>query len=326
MSKVLAFISHKYRFNYGSRCRSVSWQHPLHILQAVALCMRGHGLHALCKLFISNFRHFQGGAPDLLLIRGFRYVSYADDDNCCTCKAVRGSAAKSCHEDYQFIDLNEWLGSGWETLRDDASSTRWRNDESFVNDLNSLSMPVFGDRGAGKSADIENPNNSVKRWFSKEGASFGPDKEDLYAPQGEDGDLSADNDVVATEEIPENQQPRMSIRESRFRYSGADLKNPCRHCFEAHDRNIVEGSVVDSSVIVEEITEGDFMWVDNWTFECMLVEVKGPTDRLADRQAVWLHALSVGGKVPAVVCQIREGRNGQESGHHESEFATEDIL
>ena len=54
--------------------------------------------------------------------------------------------------------------------------------------------------------------------------------------------------------------------------------------------------------------------------------MKGPTDRLADRQAVWLHALSVGGGVPSVVCQIREGRNGQETGHHESDLVADDIL
>ncbi|CAM9132352.1 unnamed protein product, partial [Ectocarpus fasciculatus] len=72
MSAVLEDLSRTYRKYYKCRCISVSWVHPLHIIQAIALGMKGNGLIALCKLMLSNFRHFQGGAPDLLLLRGYR--------------------------------------------------------------------------------------------------------------------------------------------------------------------------------------------------------------------------------------------------------------
>lgn len=98
MSDILGDIAKTYRNNYKRRCIGVSWVHPLHILQAIALCMHGCGLAAICKLLISNFRHFQGGAPDLLLIRAYRvkYANYGRNGEFYQCLLFIENEPKSC--------------------------------------------------------------------------------------------------------------------------------------------------------------------------------------------------------------------------------------
>lgn len=105
----------------------------------------------------------------------------------------------------------------------------------------------------------------------------------------------------------EGNESKISVKK-QFVYTGLDLANPG------------VGEAIDSDLNAQVEC---YEWVDDWVFECIFVEVKGPTDHLADRQAVWLHTLcqsgnSGGGGAKALVCQIREGRNGQDTGHHES--------
>lgn len=106
----------------------------------------------------------------------------------------------------------------------------------------------------------------------------------------------------------------------QFIYSGPDLCDPS----SIKQASSPVGANSDVSCI------SSYDWVDHWTFECMFIEVKGPTDHLADRQAVWIHALDraglgYAGGPRALVCQIREGRNGQESGHHQTVSLDEEI-
>lgn len=55
-----------------------------------------------------------------------------------------------------------------------------------------------------------------------------------------------------------------------------------------------------------------------WQFQCKLVEVKGPTDRLSDTQQRWLYALAMNG-VDSCVCRVREGGiDGIPKGFHRS--------
>jgi hypothetical protein len=54
---------------------------------------------------------------------------------------------------------------------------------------------------------------------------------------------------------------------------------------------------------------------DGWVFECMFVEVKGPSDALADKQRLWLQILSSCG-LTAYVCKVREGLENQPKGSH----------
>lgn len=55
-----------------------------------------------------------------------------------------------------------------------------------------------------------------------------------------------------------------------------------------------------SDIPIDAVLSGE------WRFECKLIEVKGPTDRLSDTQQRWLYALSMNG-VDNCVCRVREG-------------------
>lgn len=131
----------------------------------------------------------------------------------------------------------------------------------------------------------------------------------------------------------------------QYTYSGPNLRSP--DSFDSSSTIALQNGnefIFPTAKIQIEAGDETYCWVDDWIFECLFVEVKGPTDRLAERQSVWLHALdscrenfeasSVSGvslvaasstistrscyAPTAIVCQIREGRNGQDVGHHQS--------
>ncbi len=107
-----------------------------------------------------------------------------------------------------------------------------------------------------------------------------------------------ENEDPSDTDVEESNQPNYApvARKSQFDYEGLDLQAPA------------SGTDVDSD------------WTKAWVFESLFVEVKGPTDHLSDRQVVWLHGLGQACERESfsVVCQLREGRNGQEHGFHQS--------
>lgn len=58
-----------------------------------------------------------------------------------------------------------------------------------------------------------------------------------------------------------------------------------------------------------------------WTYECLLVEVKGPSDKLSARQTKWMRALASAG-IHAVVCRVKEGLTSQDKGLHHTASRT----
>lgn len=335
MEEVLEFVSNTYRANYKSRCRGVQWSHPLNLIQAVCLCLKGKGLVSLCKLLIANFRHFQGGAPDLLLIRGYRKpMSKRGDNLCAMCAGSAVDTQTGASNHLEFINMDMWLGSDWRRFGSDRMRPSVHNEEDFY----SLLHPRGG--GGGGSADDRLDRNSIAEFFrsggrgeemSGTGKSSGAssiaspetagsahaNKSAIDNNNGED-DGSAEfgageGDVAEPGDVPE---AALTPKYNKFAYYGPDLQTPCRQC---HDRcQLNDDDVMHAGIDDSALTR--YSWIHEWTFECMFVEVKGPTDRLADRQAVWLHALEAGGAAGALVCQIREGRSGQQSGHHETGF------
>ena len=69
-------------------------------------------------------------------------------------------------------------------------------------------------------------------------------------------------------------------------------------------------------IILPGHPRGEMGWM--WQYECMLVEVKGPTDRLSDMQQRWIHILN-SKNICTLVCRVMEGRvMGLQGGHHET--------
>ena len=66
-------------------------------------------------------------------------------------------------------------------------------------------------------------------------------------------------------------------------------------------------SCASNEVLQEQASAQEHEWT--LELECMVVEVKGPTDRLSDRQRVWCQALAAHG-VAVKVCRVHEGVGG----------------
>jgi hypothetical protein len=318
----------------------VQWSHPLHLIQAVCLCLKGRGLLSLCKLLTANFRHFQGGAPDLLLIRGYRAIPSSKftpkhGNLCSTCSDKINSSLSSSNKhaiDYEFINMDTWLGSDWQRFGSDRVRPFVHNEEDFYSLLHPREPRVSDDDKLDKNAivDFFRSNGRRDEVISSSATSVDLTEEPVTTPPqcalegsarsgdqsnyvgGEDSAIAVEaegNGQVDAEVTLEAVTPAAASKYNKFAYYGPDLQTPCMHCREKKDD---EPAHADALI--------RYSWINEWTFECMFVEVKGPTDRLADRQAVWLHALEAGGS-GAAVCQIREGRAGQQSGHHETGFA-----
>ena len=271
--------------------------------------MHGKGLSSVCKIFITNFRHFQGGAPDLLLIRGYRKMKREGSNDACGCFQRNNNSY------FEFIDFDDWLGVGWERcggristdrnymeedltlpIKPFANSKTIYNDPSTMLESKALLSWMEDSKSNTTSFDGKSNNNSIISNHVHDLTGPHEEVDPVTHPMLIDLDISEVED-----EIPS----APAVRFSKFVYNGADISNPCKICHEKE------------SILQDH--ENPFAWThSDWIFEALFVEVKGPSDRLAERQAIWLHALDVGGGVPAVVCQIREGRNGQQTGHHES--------
>ena len=58
-----------YRAHYRCRCKGMTWQISLPILQLAAVCLGPRILTGLCRALAMNFKFFSSGAPDLLVMR-----------------------------------------------------------------------------------------------------------------------------------------------------------------------------------------------------------------------------------------------------------------
>lgn len=341
MEEILAFVASTYHANYKARCRGVQWSHPLHLIQAVCLCLKGSGLVSLCKLLVANFRHFQGGAPDLLLIRGYRStppskLQIRRGNLCSMCSRIRDNETNSSLNssgthavDFEFINMDTWLGPDWRRFGSDRFRPLVHNEEDFYSLLHPRGSKVSSDNRFEKNAIVEFFRSTGRRDEAgsssatcvditeepsshTESAHEGVVRSDDYSSSnhagGDDGAVAVEAEGAEgdAEVAPDVLTP---AKYNKFAYYGPHLQNPCVGC---RDETCDESAHGDALIC--------YSWINEWTFECMFVEVKGPTDRLADRQAVWLHALEAGGS-GAAVCQIREGRAGQQCGHHETGFA-----
>jgi len=66
--------------NLDTICRGVNWSgYSKKFLQTIAVCVGGKGLAGICRALCVNYKHFHGGLPDLLLVKGCRRATSGGD-------------------------------------------------------------------------------------------------------------------------------------------------------------------------------------------------------------------------------------------------------
>lgn len=137
----------------------------------------------------------------------------------------------------------------------------------------------------------------------------------IETPQGSVVDLGAWLgetlfDKPASEEIPSDDAD-LTLLDSAPSPQLQPLDRPQQqegHVQSQKPRPAVSFTYVGDDLDVAALAEG-------WVAECMFVEVKGPSDALADKQRLWLQILSSCG-LTAFVCKVREGMDNQPKGSH----------
>ena len=82
--------------------------HSLHTLQLIALCIGGFKLSKLCKIFLSNFKYFHSGLPDLLMCR-ISYKGAPGSINKTTSNLCESFHSHPTNPDMKGLDIKRWL-------------------------------------------------------------------------------------------------------------------------------------------------------------------------------------------------------------------------
>ena len=107
-----------WRAHHGTLCRVVRWQAwSLKFLQLVAVCMGGKGLAGIGRTLCVNYRHFSGGLPDLVLLKGSRRCRAAPGQRANVFASVQegeiGLGSQGPVEGrWEPLDLNVLVGKG----------------------------------------------------------------------------------------------------------------------------------------------------------------------------------------------------------------------
>ena len=105
--QLLDLIAKCWREKFGIKCRGVNWQAwSLKFLQLVGVCVGGEGLAGISRTFCVNYRHFNGGLPDLVLVKAFRRR------RCTVTQQVLQGVTAAYEGDWDAIDLDALVGNG----------------------------------------------------------------------------------------------------------------------------------------------------------------------------------------------------------------------
>jgi hypothetical protein len=105
------------------------WTFPLKLLQLVAACLGGSGVAAVCRALAVNFKHFSGGAPDLLLVR-----------------VTRETHSLLAEKTKEFVGLDVLLGPDWASLGAAGDRTSLGEGGAEWNNLSSSDASGTGKR------------------------------------------------------------------------------------------------------------------------------------------------------------------------------------
>jgi hypothetical protein len=288
-----------YRAHYSETCRGVHWGISLPVLQLMAVCMGGPTVAAVCRAMAVNFKHFTGGAPDLMLVRVQRRTVC---DTACACGAVRTAVV----QDYRLVDVAELLGEDW-------------SKQMHMDVRVSPPNPTAGGPQAGGVGVVNQPPVHDMQ------GSADPDAADELSMQVDDGA----GDHEGGEESPDmtDFEPRPSARSATSAAEQTPLSTKNAHIHGLYLAQLApspaSGAAPSTGPCSSDCgTTGTTQCSTTTTafryeylLEARFVEVKGPTDSLMFRQRVWLHILNQavatsGGdnkaQAQAVVCHVKE--------------------
>ena len=264
--QMLTRLGDTYREHYGETCRGVSWGMTLPLLQLVAVCMGSVTVAAGCRAMAVNFKHFNGGAPDLLLVRVQRRIVRTMPLYCTDCGD--GGVETAGVGDYAAVDLCELLGQDWaeQTHREVHLGSNRPNPDEMLPVVSNQS-PSFTTKTANQVAAD-----------TKGATLIESDSDEVAAELIEETEWL---DVPSVDPVHTNSplyQKNMHIHDLFLPHLAPRLETPCistscRHC---------HGPISSTSIVYSY----------EYRLQARYVEVKGPTDTLMFRQRVWLHILN----------------------------------
>lgn len=282
----------RYRRYYRRACRGLGWGYPLRHLQLIALCLGGKGISAVLRTLSIDHKHFSGGLPDLLVVRVMKCqrgkgerkeveVSENEEDvgeGMDLEKEESKELQKSNNDDsFSFLDLEELLGGhlsfhATQGINPDLISLE---NSSMLDSSKSLKKQL---------ATSSKPSDSIFDFFVKQKA---PEVSLLSVSGGSNTIKNSANHINSDDE-----------REGGEEEEEEEVEDVIGHVPKKYEDPFVYQGPGD--LVVPQDDEDSY-----FKFQCALVEVKGPTDRLSYRQQVWLQVLQESG-VSAWVCKISE--------------------
>lgn len=263
----------------------------LKALQLIAVCIGTVTLTAICKALAVNYKHFSGGAPDLLLVRVLRRRrgGGGDDD------AVMNNKSSNCLNNEELpktVYDNNYNNAEWQCIN--------------INDLILTDILV----------DDRNSNSNINTAINVQTTCvYKTQQHKLHIPVNDVDDsntggladdvlLQHKNNMICVEasNIPDSFDWKI-----QHRHKDVMLPSMQCSCFSTSKQLLPDDSCAPLSPssdsldfqLQQQVCQADIRCCSKCSFEykyeAIAVEVKGPTDHLAIRQRLWLHLLNVAG-------------------------------
>lgn len=296
-AQLVELVADGWRRHYGTVCRGVNWSAwSLKFLQLVAMSVGGEGLAGIGRTLCVNFRHFSGGLPDLLLMKGARRRRV--EGNVGEWDVARpaggdGAESRASHcgdesraSEWEGVDLDELVGEVSPLL----SLTFSLACVLFLSDMRMRAGKARRVADAMGRLIISWQGGIAARGLALDAASQG----------GGDDELS-----WLWADAIETQRRKGGRRNSGRRSAAGDGGRAAAAAADASADG--GGSASDTASRSDEDASGLSLDEDRYEyrFEAKLVEVKGPNDTLMDRQTAWLAILRSAG-IDARVCRVVE--------------------
>jgi hypothetical protein len=347
LSGIIGLIGTRYRLCYRQRCVGMSWNTvSLPCLQACAVALGGKSLAALCHAFCLDYKQFGSGAPDLLTIRA---VSVCPPSNVSSKGPHhhRGKGQRRSVEECDWTyDWESVLGTGWGNVRvdegDPAALDLWADEDLLSGRPGGSGRGRWGRRrgavaGGKQSEDREEKDEGgraggMESFFARKtdsgcGCGSGSGRCEVFSLVDSGEGDSVGDEAAAQVDAIKNEEEDFDEQEDSIGKHLVVVDEEAGD--EVRGESGVEGATdiagTDRRVWIDPFLceEADIELIEHpcseqgysWRYECLQVEVKGPTDRLSDTQQRWIHILNAN-HISTVVCRVKEGVMDLQSGYH----------
>uniref|UniRef100_A0A7S3HLV0 Fanconi-associated nuclease n=1 Tax=Spumella elongata TaxID=89044 RepID=A0A7S3HLV0_9STRA len=298
--QLIAELGVVYRKHYGENCRGVHWGVTLPLLQLMAVCMGSATVAAVCNALSVNYKHFTGGAPDLMLVRVQRRIVRTDTVTSDEVESVNMSCYTSNVTDYAIVPVQQILGQDWETQLNQPVVLPRRSTYS-------------NDKARGSNYGGVQTDNDAAEGYADEMMEIDEEHAEESNGKVDDEIMDADSNNM-TVDSPVTKVVNGHVGNSEDSSRGGSVEEP-----NVHFRNLFLPHLAPTPDIVNTDTSSIPSNTSSYTYEYKLearfIEVKGPTDSLMFRQRVWLHilnsAVAKDGNIGALnynayVCHVKE--------------------